>query len=69
MHLPLKEYQERTLETLTAYYQNCLLLQNANAAFYDLTQRPYASVRRLDRATRNPIIVSSKLSRFVSDIL
>ena len=44
MHLPLKEYQERTLETLTEYYQNCLRLQNANTAFYDLTQRPYASV-------------------------
>lgn len=44
MHLPLKEYQERTLETLTAYYQNCLQLQNADTAFYDLTQRPYASV-------------------------
>ena len=24
MHLPLKEYQERTLETLTEYYQKCL---------------------------------------------
>ena len=47
MHLPLKEYQERTLETLTAYYQNCLRLQNANTAFYDLTQRPYASVEGL----------------------
>ena len=44
MHLPLKEYQERTLETLTAYYQNCLRLQNANTAFYDLTERPYAAV-------------------------
>ena len=44
MHLPLKEYQERTLETLTEYYQNCLRLQNANTAFYDLTQRPYAPV-------------------------
>lgn len=44
MHLSLKEYQERTLETLTAYYQNCLRLQNANTAFYDLTERPYASV-------------------------
>ena len=44
MHLPLKEYQERTLETLTEYYQNCLRLQNANTAFYDLTQRPYASI-------------------------
>ena len=47
MHLPLKEYQERTLETLTEYYQNCLRLQNANTAFYDLTQRPYASVEGL----------------------
>ena len=47
MHLPLKEYQERTLETLTAYYQNCLRLQNANTAFYDLTGRPYASVEGL----------------------
>ena len=44
MHLPLKEYQEHTLETLTEYYQRCLRLQNANTAFYDLTQRPYASV-------------------------
>ena len=47
MHLPLKEYQERTLETLTAYYQNCLRLQNANTAFYDLTERPYAAVEGL----------------------
>lgn len=44
MHLPLKEYQERTLETLTEYYQKCLHYENANTAFYDLTQRPYASV-------------------------
>ena len=44
MHLPLKEYQERTLETLTRYYQKCLQYENANTAFYDLTQRPYASV-------------------------
>ena len=47
MHLPLKEYQERTLETLTEYYQNCLRLQNANTAFYDLAQRLYASVEGL----------------------
>ncbi len=47
MHLPLKEYQERTLETLTEYYQNCLRLQNANTAFYDLTERPYASIEGL----------------------
>ena len=47
MHLPLKEYQERTLETLTEYYQNCLRLQNANTAFYDLTERPYAAVEGL----------------------
>ena len=47
MHLPLKEYQERTLETLTEYYQNCLRLRNANTAFYDLTERPYASVEGL----------------------
>lgn len=47
MHLPLKEYQERTLETLTEYYQNCLRLQNANTAFYELTERPYASVEGL----------------------
>ena len=44
MHLPLKEYQGRTLETLTAYYQNCLRLQNANTAFYDITDRPYAAL-------------------------
>ena len=47
MHLPLKEYQERTLETLTEYYQNCLRLQNANTAFYDITDRPYAAVKGL----------------------
>ena len=47
MHLPLKEYQERTLETLTEYYQKCLQYENANTAFYDLTQRPYATVEGL----------------------
>ena len=47
MHLPLKEYQERTLETLTEYYQKCLQYENANTAFYDLTQRPYAAVEGL----------------------
>ncbi len=47
MHLPLKEYQERTLEALTTYYQKCLQYENANTAFYDLTQRPYTSVEDL----------------------
>ena len=47
MHLPLKEYQQRTLETLTEYYQKCLQYENANTAFYDLTQRPYAAVEGL----------------------
>lgn len=47
MHLPLKEYQERTLETLTEYYQKCLDFQNANTAFYDLTKRPYAPIESL----------------------
>lgn len=47
MHLPLKEYQERTLETLTAYYQRCLHFKNVNIAFYDLTQRPYADLKDL----------------------
>ena len=47
MHLRLKEYQERTLETLTEYYQKCLQYENANTAFYELTQRPYAAVEGL----------------------
>ncbi len=47
MHLPLKEYQERTLETLTEYYQKCLHFNNANTAFYDLTNRPYAPIESL----------------------
>lgn len=47
MHLPLKEYQEHTLETLKTYYEKCLGLQNANTAFYELTQRPYAAVEAL----------------------
>ena len=47
MHLPLKEYQERTLETLTEYYQTCLRPQNVNTAFYDLTQRPYVDLNGL----------------------
>ena len=47
MHLPLKEYQERTLETLTEYYQKCLQYKRANTAFYDLTNRPYAPVESL----------------------
>ncbi len=44
MHLPLKEYQERTLETLTEYYQKCLQYKDANTAFYNLTRRPYAGL-------------------------
>ncbi len=47
MHLPLKEYQERTLETLTEYYQKCLHFNNANTAFYDLTKRPYEPIESL----------------------
>ena len=47
MHLPLKEYQERTLETLTEYYQKCLQYKRANTAFYDLTNRAYAPVEGL----------------------
>ncbi len=47
MHLPLKEYQEHTLNTLTEYYQKCLQYKNANTAFYDLTNRPYAPVKSL----------------------
>ena len=47
MHLPLKEYQERTLETLTDYYQRCLHFKNSNTAFYDLTQCPYAALKDL----------------------
>ena len=44
MHLPLKEYQERTLETLAEYYQKCLQYKDANTAFYNLTRRPYAGL-------------------------
>ena len=51
MHLPLKEYQERTLETLTAYYRKCLRLQNANTAFYDIIERLYAAVEGLPGMT------------------
>ena len=47
MHLPLKEYQERTLETLTEYYQKFLHFKSANTAFYDLTNRPYAPIESL----------------------
>ncbi len=47
MHLPLKEYQERTLETLTEYYQKFLHFKSANTAFYDLTKRPYAPIESL----------------------
>ena len=47
MHLPLKEYQERTLETLATYYQTCLQYENPNTAFYHLTQRPYAGIEAL----------------------
>ncbi|MYB64416.1 DEAD/DEAH box helicase [Candidatus Poribacteria bacterium] len=47
MHLPLKEYQERTLETLSEYYQKCLHFNNANTAFYDLTKRAYVPIESL----------------------
>ena len=45
-HIP-KEYQLRTLETLSAYYQKCLTYQKADLAFYDITERPYAPVASL----------------------
>lgn len=47
MHLPLKEYQERTLETLSEYYQKCLHFNNTNTAFYDLTKRAYSPIELL----------------------
>ncbi len=45
-HIP-KEYQLRTLETLSAYYQKCLTYEKADLAFYDITERPYAPVASL----------------------
>ena len=47
MLLPLKEYQERTLETLVEYYQKCLQYEDADTAFYNLTKRTYAPVESL----------------------
>jgi len=51
--LQLKEYQKRSLEALTAYFQACLQEANADFAFYKITQQkfgqgvPYQSVDEL----------------------
>ena len=47
MHLPLKEYQERTLETLSDYYRKFSDFKSANSAFYHLTNRPYSPIESL----------------------
>ncbi|RKU18974.1 hypothetical protein C6503_08520 [Candidatus Poribacteria bacterium] len=78
MHLPLKEYQERTLETLTEYYQKCLQYEYANTAFYDLTQRPYAAleglpgmswVRNLERKPQHPFSLQTSTDKFYPDFV
>lgn len=51
--LTLKEYQDRTLETLRSYFATCKHLGDADTAFYNLTKKvygtgiPYREVREL----------------------
>lgn len=51
--LPLKEYQQRSLNALCAYFQTCVQLNNADVAFYMTTQQlhgagvPYQPARDL----------------------
>ena len=39
--LQLKEYQQRTLEALTTYFQACLQFKSASQAFYAVTEEKY----------------------------
>lgn len=51
--LALKEYQQRTLDALSAYFKTCVSLGNADTAFYETTRAswgtgiPYRSVAEL----------------------
>jgi len=39
--LTLKEYQQRTIDTLRDYFRKCLELNNAETAFYEITRQTY----------------------------
>lgn len=39
----LKEYQQRTLDALRAYFAECVQIGNADTAFYEITRRTFGS--------------------------
>ena len=41
--LTLKQYQQRTLDTLAAYFQACLKFGNTDTAFYEITRQRYGT--------------------------
>jgi len=43
----LKEYQQRTLDVLSDYFNECVRLSDADTAFYQMTRRPYTPVTTL----------------------
>jgi type III restriction enzyme len=43
----LKEYQQRTLDALSHYFNECVHLDDADTAFYQMTRRKYAPVTAL----------------------
>ncbi len=45
--LTLKEYQQRTLDTLKQYFSVCSNLKDPDTAFYSLTKSPYSPVKEL----------------------
>jgi len=45
--LSLKEYQQRTLDTLKQYFTACSNLRDPGTAFYSLTKTPYSPVKEL----------------------
>ena len=40
----LKEYQQRTIEALSNYFNECVRLGDADTAFYQMTRRGYHPV-------------------------
>lgn len=41
--LPLKEYQQQTLDAMRSYFKECLRLGNADTAFYEYTRQSFGS--------------------------
>ncbi len=51
--LELKDYQQRALDTLSTFFNRCVMLNNADTAFYEVTRDlygqgiPYNTIKEL----------------------